>query len=129
MKSKTKYLGLLAIVIIAGLSGMFIHDNQDIFSGSRVKNPDCYILQFEKMNQKDSHQFILSEGNAISADYSIDKGNVTITIGKDGEKPIYSGSDIKKDSFSVTVPEDGTYIVTIDAKHAAGYIMTYTHEK
>ena len=43
----------------------------------------------------------------------------------DGKSPIYKGNDIETGEFNVIVPEDGSYRITVNAKHASGCIEVY----
>lgn len=119
-----KIIGLMGAVVLLlmGIVLFFIVDNQSVFTGSRVKNPDSYTLEFTQMNQTDSHVISLSEGDALSVDFAIDRGRADLIIGIDGEKPIYTGNDIKSGTFFLNIPVAGQYRITVRAKHAAGYV-------
>ena len=53
-KSKAVFIAL-SVVLLSGLSVFIICRNQDNFAGSRIKNPDAYLLDIEKMNGTDLH--------------------------------------------------------------------------
>lgn len=123
---KRKTLVILALVIIAlGISAWLILDNQSDFSGVRVRNPDCYTLQFTEMNEQDSHTLALRAGDRLSIDFAVDRGRVDLVIGIPSEKPIYRGDNINSGVFELTAPEDGEYRIDVTARHAAGFVTIY----
>mgnify|MGYP003292217668 CR=1 FL=1 len=94
--------------------------HEAIFDGSNVKNQDHYDLSFKIMNEEDSHVFTCGEGDEIKVDFSIEKGNVDILVAMEEEKPLYKGNQVDQASFSLIVPKDGDYVITVKAEHAAG---------
>ena len=129
MKRYLRILLVLSVIIISVAAAFFIYDRQVVFTGDKVKNPDCYVLKFEKMNQTDSHTLMLQEGDTLSVDFSIDRGHADLFIGMDGEEMIYRANDITSGAFELTVPKDGDYRITVQAKHASGSVMINAHGK
>ena len=43
------------MVLLSGIAVFLLCRNQDNFAGSRIKNPDAYLLDIEKMNGTDLH--------------------------------------------------------------------------
>lgn len=117
-------LGCLVAVIV--LMILCLLNRRSVFSGNRVKNPDCYTMEFTKMNQSDSHSFSLKEGDSISVDYEIDKGHVDLRVGESGEDALFIGNNIGEGHFTLPIPKDGNYTVEVKANHAAGEIFIYT---
>jgi len=128
MKRKTIAIILIALVLLGAIS-FVVYEKRTLFNGSRVKNPDCYTLEFTAMNQTDSHTLALQAGDSLSVDFAIDRGRVDLTVGIPGENPIYRGNDIDSAVFDLTIPKDGAYQVTVSAKHASGFVLIYAHEK
>ena len=114
----------LALAIVA----FYVWNHQKVFVGSTVKNPDCYILEFEKMNQEDSHIISACKDDIFAVHFRIEKGHADLVIAMDGRPPIYMGNGIKYGEFNVIVPEDGEYRITINARHAAGFVEVYVKE-
>lgn len=125
---KKKFIIILLVISVLGVIVFYIKDKQIIFEGSRVKNEDCYTLEFEEMNQSDSHTLGLYKGDVISVEFDIDKGKVNLSIGMDGAKPIYRGNNIDFGKFKVIASEDGCYKISVDAKHASGFINIYSNK-
>ena len=45
-----KILSIFIVLFIIGVAVVFLSSNQEGFTGSRIKNPDSYMLDIEKMN-------------------------------------------------------------------------------
>ena len=45
-----KILSIFIVLFIIGVVVVFFSSNQEGFTGSRIKNPDSYMLDIEKMN-------------------------------------------------------------------------------
>ncbi|MBQ0065271.1 MAG: hypothetical protein KBT48_05870 [Firmicutes bacterium] len=121
---KRKVIMILSLIVL-GITSFILWDNQKVFVGNIEKDSDAYILEFEKMNQTESHSLNLTKDDVLSVEYQIDQGQVDLVIGMEKEKAIYTGNDIDNGKFSVVVPKDGEYIMTIKAKNAKGTIKIY----
>jgi hypothetical protein len=97
-----------------------LNDGQNYFTGSRVRNPDCYLLDSEKMNGKESHTIHMEEGTVMNVDALVSKGSIGVTIGIENENPIYISDSIETGDFQITAETAGDYIISVDAKHFAG---------
>ena len=54
-KRNKAVLIVLPLLILAGIAIVLFFFDQEGFTGSRVKNPDEYLLDIEKMNGTDLH--------------------------------------------------------------------------
>lgn len=94
--------------------------NADEFAGDRIKNPDEYILTFSLMNQRDTHEMQMNEGDILSVRFAIVRGRADLLIGQEGEKPVYRGNAIADGEFDLVIPKTGTYQIELTAKRAQG---------
>ena len=54
-------------------------------------------------------------------------GSLSLTIGKSGNTPVYTGNDIESSSFTVYLRESGDYSVIIDANnHEGSYSLDWS---
>ena len=93
-KNKTVLI-TLPLLILTGVAVFLLCTNQENFTGSRVKNPDEYLLDIEKMNGTDK----APDGTAI-----------------------YRGNGKETTDFTVNIRESGVYTVVVEARHAKGTI-------
>ena len=55
-KRNKAVLIVLSLLLLAGIAVFLFCYNLEGFTGSRVKNPDAYLLDIEKMNGTDLHK-------------------------------------------------------------------------
>lgn len=120
---------MLILAAFAGIMVLFSFGRQKVNCVTGIKNLNhYYLLEFEKMNQEESYVISACKDDVFAVNFRIDKGHVDFIIAMDGNTPIYKGNDIKTGEFNVIVPEDGTYRITVNAKHASGYVEVYLEE-
>ena len=80
MKTKretiSKFLIALSALLIVGASVFLSCFNQTSFNGSRVKNPDAYLLDIEKMNGTDLHILELRKDDVLRIQFETEKGSL-----------------------------------------------------
>ena len=72
-RNKSVFIVLL-LLILTGAAIFLFCCNQEGFAGSRVKNPDAYLLDIEKMNGTDLHTLELQEGDVLDIQFETVKG-------------------------------------------------------
>ena len=113
----------LALLILAGAAVSLFSCNQEGFTGSRVKNPDAYLLDIQRMNGTDLHTLELHEGDVLQIRFETVKGELYMEIKAPNGKTIYRGNGKEVTDFTVNIPEDGVYPVVVEARHAKGTIQ------
>ena len=63
----------LPLLLLAGLAMVLPRYNQESFSGSRVKNPDAYLLDIQQMNGIDLHTLELQAGDVLQIHFETGK--------------------------------------------------------
>ena len=63
-RSKALILFGLPLLLVAGYALFLLCLNQPGFTGSRVKNPDAYLLDIRRMNGTDQHSLASSKATA-----------------------------------------------------------------
>ena len=76
---RKRILFALALLMLAGVAGALLRWNQEGFTGSRVKNPDAYLLDIEKMNGTDLHTLELQKGDVLHIRFETVKGELRMT--------------------------------------------------
>ena len=96
--------------------------NQGSFSGSRVKNPDAYLLDIEKMNGTDLHTLELCEGDVLQIQFETEKGDLYMEIKAPDGTAVYRGIGKETTAFTVNIRESGVYTVVVEPRRAKGTI-------
>ena len=121
-KENKAVLLLLPLLILAGVAALLLCCNQEGFTGSRVKNPDAYLLDIEKMNGTDLHTLELQEGDVLDIQFETVKGSLYMEIKAPDGTAVYRGNGKETTDFTVNIRESGVYTVVVEARHAKGTI-------
>lgn len=126
-KSKAVFIAL-PLLILAGVAVFLFCSNQEGFTGSRVKNPDAYLLDIQRMNGTDLHTLELCEGDVLDIQFETVKGELYMEIKAPDGTSVYRGNGKETTDFIVNIPEDGVYPVVVVARHARGTIHIQREE-
>ena len=133
MKTMTKenkaVLLLLPLLILAGVAALLLCCNQEGFTGSRVKNPDAYLLDIEKMNGTDLHTLELRKGDVLQIQFETEKGTLYMEIKAPDGTTLYCGNVKETTEFTVNIRESGVYTVVVEARRAQGTIHVQLEEE
>ena len=128
-KRNNAVLILLSLLLLAGITAFLFLHKQVSFTGSRVKNPDAYLLDIEKMNGTDLHTLELREGDILQIQFETEKGSLYIEIKAPDGTTIYRGNGKETTDFTVNIRESGVYTVTVEARRAKGTIHIQLKEE
>ena len=129
VKRRNAVLIALALLILAGTAALLLCRNQEGFTGSRVKNPDEYLLDIEKMNGTDLHTLELHEGDVLDIQFETVKGEMYMEIKAPDGTSLYRGNGKQATDFTVNIRESGVYTVVVEARHAQGTIHVRLEEE
>lgn len=121
-KRNKAVLIVLSLLLLAGIAVFLFCYNLGGFTGSRVKNPDAYLLDIEKMNGTDLHTLELSQGDVLQIQFETEKGELYMEIKAPGGTAVYRGNGKETTDFTVNIRESGVYTIAVEARHAKGTI-------
>ena len=127
-RNKAVLIALL-LLILAGVAIVLFCSNQEGFTGSRVKNPDAYLLDIEKMNGTDLHTLELHEGDVLQIEFETEKGELYMEIKAPDGTAIYRGNGEETTEFAVNIRESGVYTIVVEARRAQGTIHVRLEEE
>ena len=127
-KRNKALLIVLVLLLIAGVAIFLFCYNLEGFTGSRVKNPDAYLLDIEKMNGTDLHTLELSRGDVLQIQFETEKGELYMEIKAPDGTAVYRGNGKETTDFTVNIRESGVYTVVVEARHAKGTIHIQLEE-
>ena len=128
MKSNTKKIIILSavdVILLFAAVGMAIFAsiyNADEFNGVRVRNPDSYVLEIERMNGTDSHSMSLNVDSRLEIHLETKKGMLELKVKAPDGAVIYEGNGKAATDFSLRIAESGVYKMEVTAKRAKGVI-------
>ena len=120
-RNKSVFIVLL-LLILTGAAIFLFCCNQEGFTGSRVKNPDEYLLDIEKMNGTDLHTLELREGDVLQIQFEAEKGELYMEIKAPDGTAVYRGNGKETTDFAVNIRESGVYSIVVEARRAKGTI-------
>ena len=126
--SKAVFIAL-PLLILAGVAIFLFCYNQEGFTGSRVKNPDAYLLDIEKMNGTDLHTLELQEGDVLYIQFETVKGSLYMEIKTPDGSAVYRGNGKETTEFAVNIRESGVYTIVVEARQAKGTIHIRCEEE
>lgn len=128
-KENKAVLILLPLLILAGVAALLLCCNQEGFTGSRVKNPDAYLLDIEKMNGTDLHTLELRKGDVLQIQLETEKGTLYMEIKAPDGTTLYCGNGKETTDFTVNIRQSGIYTIVVKARHAKGTIHIQLEEE
>ena len=128
-KRNKTVLIVLTLLILAGVAAFLLCTNQEGFTGSRVKNPDAYLLDIEEMSGTDLHTLELQEGDVLDIQFETVKGSLYMEIKAPDGTAVYRGNRKETTDFTVNIRESGVYTVVVEARYAKGIIHVQLEEE
>lgn len=120
-RNKAVLLAFL-LLVLSGIAVFPSCSNQGSFSGSRVKNPDAYLLDIKKMNGTDLYTLELREEDVLQIQFETEKGDLYMEIKAPDGTTVYCGNGKETTFFTVNIRESGVYTIAVEARHAQGTI-------
>ena len=109
----------LLSVILFLLSGCH---TDSVFDGSRVSEASGFRMEYGILNQEESADLNLTEGDRLKVSLSHTEGFVDVTVGMEGQGPIYRGNGQQNAEFVLEIAETGNYHIFISGHQAKGNI-------
>ena len=126
---KLSILAVFVLILVLGLAIIIFCSNQEGFTGNRIKNPDSYLLDIERMNGTDLHTLDLQSGDVLQIQFETVKGSLYMEIKAPDGTIIYSGNGKGTTDFTVNIQESGVYTIVAQARHAKGTIHVQCVQK
>ena len=80
MKNNLKIYIVISMLLVAAMVAALLCYNQEGYTGSRIKNPDSYLLDMERMNGTDLHTLELQNGDVLQVHFETMKGSLYMEI-------------------------------------------------
>ncbi len=118
-KLKRKYfLGIACFMLIMMLTAC---RNAD-FVGNSYKIGNSITIEFQTLNTAQTQEIDLKSGDTVQFDIITESGQIDIAFGLKDASPDYEGKSVGSNSFTVTVHEDGRYVLTVIGSKAKGNV-------
>ena len=112
------FLVITCFMLIMALSAC---GNAD-FVGNSYKVGNNITIEFQVLNMAKAQEIDLNSGDTVRFDVTRESGQIDIAFGLKDDKPDYEGKSVETNSFTVTVHEDGRYVLTVTGSKAKGSV-------
>ena len=93
-----------------------------VFDGSRGSDASGFRMEYSMLNQEESADLNLTEGDRLQVSLSHTEGTVDVTVGMNGKEPIYRGNGQQNAEFVLEIAETGNYHIFVSGHQAKGNI-------
>ena len=93
-----------------------------VFDGSRAADASGFRMEYSMLNQEESADLTLREGDCLRVSLSHTDGSVNVTVGMEGQEPIYRGNGHQNAVFILEIAESGNYHISVSGHQAKGSI-------
>lgn len=125
MKKKTILITLFSsiFILISSVIAFLIYDFHYEFNGIRTADENSFPLKFSSMNSSDNHELNLKQNDSLNIFFSINKGKANLIITYlENNSTLFKGKNITVGKFLLDIKDDGSYLLSVYAKHASGFI-------
>ena len=93
-----------------------------LLAGSRVSDASGFRMEYSILNREESADLTLTEGDCLLVSLSHTEGTVDVTVGMEGQTPIYRGNGQQNAEFVLEIAETGSYHIFVSGHQAKGNI-------
>ena len=126
MQKIGKQIILMVLLLVFG-AVLYGCSEESVFDGSKTGDDNHFDIDFEMLNTTYSHELDMKAGESIDVSITRKSGNISITIAKEKDDPIYRGSDLETADFNVGIKEDGKYTLSVTGDNAKGHVVFLRH--
>ena len=93
-----------------------------VFDGSRVSDASGFQMEYSILDHVESADLDLTEGDRLKVTLSHTEGSVDVSVGMEGQRPIYRGNGQQNADFVLEIAETGNYHIFVSGHQAKGNI-------
>jgi hypothetical protein len=93
-----------------------------VFDGSRVSNASGFRMEYSILNREESVDLTLTEGDRLQVSLSHTEGSVDVTVGMEGQEPVYRGRGQQNAEFVLEIAKTGKYHISVLGHQAKGNV-------
>lgn len=108
---------IVGILIFAFMTAC---SKQSSFDGSRTGNNEQFIMEYNVLNDTQTHEMELEQGVIIDVTIENIKGRLDVIVANVNGGEIYRGNDASSGHFLIEIPKTGTYLFTVTGSKAKG---------
>lgn len=118
-------LGICCFLLVLSVAAC---GNKD-FVGNSYKLGNSITIEFQVLNRTETEEIDLKSGDTVDFIVASQSGQLDIEFGLKDARPDYKGNSVETGSFTVTVHQDGRYILTVTGSNAKGSVKLIKEEQ
>ena len=79
-------------------------------------------MEYSVLNREETAELVLQAGEQLQVSLSHTEGTVDVTVGTDGNEPIYRGNGQQNAEFILEITETGNYHISVLGHQAKGNV-------
>ena len=115
-----------AAVVICMLAAMILLltgcGTGSVFDGSRVANASEFQMEYSALNREEAAELVLQDGEQLRVTLSHTEGTVDVTVGMEGQEPVYRGRGQQNAEFVLEIAKTGNYHISVSGHQAKGNV-------
>ena len=125
MKMGSGLRGRVSVFLVAMVALVFLCScgSDATFDGSKTGDANHFDIEFNALNTSYTHELDMNEGESIDVQIEAESGDISLSIQKENEEPIYRGNKVESANFKVGVESAGKYTLTVTGKKAKGHVV------
>ena len=121
--SNTDYKRVRWLIMVAAMLFLLTGcGTSSVFYGSRVSNASEFQMEYSVLNREETAELVLQAGEQLQVSLSHTEGTVDVTVGTDGNEPIYRGNGQQNAEFILEITETGNYHISVLGHQAKGNV-------
>ena len=121
--SNTDYKRVRWLIMIAAMIFLLTGcGTGSVFVGSRISNASEFQMEYSVLNREETAELVLQAGEQLQVSLSHTEGTVDVTVGTDGNEPIYRGDGQQNAEFILEITETGNYHISVLGHQAKGNV-------
>ena len=93
-----------------------------VFDGSRVANASEFQMEYSILNREETAELVLQAGEQLQVSLSHTEGTVDVTVGMEGQEPVYRGRGQQNAEFVLEIAKTGNYHISVSGHQAKGNV-------
>ena len=93
-----------------------------VFDGSRVANASEFQMEYSVLNREETAELVLQAGEQLRVTLSHTEGTVDVTVGMEGQEPVYRGRGQQNAEFVLEIAKTGNYHISVSGHQAKGNV-------
>ena len=121
--SNTDYKRVRWLIMVAAMLFLLIGcGTSSVFYGSRVSNASEFQMEYSVLNREETAELVLQAGEQLRVTLSHTEGTVDVTVGMEGQEPVYRGRGQQNAEFVLEIAKTGNYHISVSGHQAKGNV-------